>query len=215
MKNRISPNYQEGRNSGDLGYSNLITGDQVSKGSAFAAIYSSVEWLQHGLQKYVYTDKGSYTHLMQEQIEDEDAQFLEWLYESLFALSSFCYRKGNTEEKYNLMFPDKAYVWMTQRIEYLKSHEGESPTEFIALRGTLNKLRIQVRDVERHYVAWFNEPSIIKEYRTQPGVYDNIIRQQRFLNRLSTYFYWLARHGTISNGGEHREWITQVPTFVH
>ena len=213
MTKRITPYYQEGRSAGDLGYSNLLLGDVVSKGSAFGAIYSSVEWLQHGLQKYIYTDKRNYTPLIMSQIEEPDAAFLEWLYESLFSLSAFCYRKGNTEEQYGLMFPDKAYDFMTNRVEFLKSNEKEHSSEFIEVRGTLNKLRLQTRDVERHFVAWFNEPVIIQEYRTHENVYDNILRQQRFLNRLSTYFYWLTRYASIRSGASHRQWISRVPDF--
>lgn len=213
MVRRISLSYEEGRSAGDLGYSNLLLGDVVSKGSAFGAIYSSVEWLQHGLQKYVYTDTGNYTPLLMKQVEETDAAFLEWLYESLFSLSAFCYRKGNTEEQYGLMFPEEAYDFITKRIEYFKSLEEDKSLEFIQVRGTLNKLRLQTRDVERHFVAWFNEPVIVQEYRTHPGVYDNILRQQKFLNRLSTYFYWLTRFASIKSGSKHREWISRVPHF--
>lgn len=220
MENRISSSYSEGRSLGDLGYSNLLLGEQVSKGSAFGAIYSSIEWLQHGILKYLYRDDGDRTTLSIIQVEDKDAQFLDWLYQALFGLSAFCYRKGNTEPEYGLLIPDEAYSFLTERIEYFKEEEEDileqpAESEFISLRGTLNKLRLQARDVERNYVAWFNEEIIIKEYHTKPGVFDNIMRHQRFLNRLSSYFYWLTRYAALRQDNlKTTQWISRIPNFT-
>ena len=206
MVDRISSEYEEGISLGDLGYSNLISGSFVSKGSAFSAVYSSVEWLQNSITQFL-SSKDS------DLLETPDIQFLYWLNDGLFALSSFCYRKGNTEEKYNLMFPHEALTFMLARIKHFKAREGEVSGEFIRLGGSINKIRIQTRDVERHFVAWRDEPEIIKESRTCDNVHDNILRQQKFLNRASSYFYWLARYQSIKDGGTHTEWITRVPDF--
>jgi cob(I)alamin adenosyltransferase len=214
MENRISSSYSEGRSLGDLGYSNLLLGEQVSKGSAFGAVYSSIEWLQHGILKYISYDEATV------QVEDVDLAFLDWLYQALFGLSAFCYRKGNTRPEYGLIIPERAYSYLTERIQYFKSQEEEvlnqpAESEFIALKGTLNKLRLQARDVERNYVAWFSEEIIIKEYLTQPDVFDNIMKHQRFLNRLSSYFYWLIRHAALRQDNTHTtQWISQIPNFI-
>jgi cob(I)alamin adenosyltransferase len=213
--NRITTEYEEGASLGDLGYSNLLVGETVSKGSAFASVYSSVERLQHELDSYVYTRSGNYSPIMMNQIEVNDAEFLEWLFEALFSLSSFCYRKGYTLEEYGLMFPESAYQFMVDRIEYFKSLEEESQTEFIRLGGDLNLLRILVRDVERNFSAWTNENEIVKQERIKPGVKANILRQQRFLNRLSSYFYWLTRNVEAKAGRKHTQWITRVPHFSY
>ena len=220
MTDRITAFYEEGRSLGDLGYSNLLLGEQVSKGSAFGAVYSSIEWLQHGILKYQMNDQGGLTLLSMQQLEECDSQFFEWLYQALFGLSAFCYRKGNTQPEYGLLIPKKAYNYLTDRVTYFKEVEkqatGKEPeSDFVALRGTLNKLRLQARDVERNYVAWFNEPVIVKEYITQPNVYDNIIRHQTFLNRLSSYFYWLTRHAALRAGDvKWTEWTSRIPEFT-
>ena len=222
MTDRITSHYKEGRSLGDLGYSNLLLGEQVSKGSAFGAVYSSIEWLQHGIYKYLYVETPSvtdYTSLSLRQLEMDDIKFLEWLYQALFGLSAFCYRKGNTAPEYGLLLPEEAYSFLVGRIKYFKDKEEvysgkAAESEFIALRGTLNKLRLQARDVERNYVAWFNEEVIIKEYRTTPGVYDNIMNHQQFFNRLSSYFYWLTRHAALrQNHVQFTEWISRIPDF--
>ncbi len=217
MTNRITSYYNEGRSLGDLGYSNLLLGEQVSKGSAFGAVYSSIEWLQHGIQKYVYTEDNTYTLDVTKQLKVEDVEFLEWLYQALFGLSAFCYRKGNTDPTYGLLIPDSAYRFITDRIKLFKAEEEKSTgkpaeSEFIRLSGDLNKLRLQARDVERNYVAWFHEPVIVKEYLTQDRVFDNIVRHQRFLNRLSSYFYWLTRSASKIKPAE---WISRIPQFIY
>ena len=210
---RIDVAYEEGGSVGDLGYSNLHKGGIVSKGGAFGDVYSSIEWLQHGINKYVYNDLGNYTELVMSQIEETDASFLEWLQEALFSLSSFCYRKGNTLPEYNLMFPVEAYDFLVRRIDYFKGLEKEKQTEFIRTSGTLNKLRLQTRDVERHFITWFNDPVVIQEYRTVDYVLGNIRSQIKFLNRLSTYFYWLTRYVAIKEGKKHDQWCSSVPPF--
>lgn len=216
MTDRITSFYTEGRSLGDLGYSNLLMGGQVSKGSAFGAVYSSIEWLQHGILKYLSKDNGG---LLIRQLEAKDVLILNWLYQSLFGFSAFCYRKGNTKPEFGLLVPTEAYRALIDRIEYFKeceeAHTGQlAESEFIALTGTLNKLRLQARDVERNYVAWFNEPEIIKEYRTQPNVFDNLMRHQQFFNRLSSYFYWLTRHAALRDGNvKWTEWISRIPNF--
>lgn len=213
MTDRVTSFYKEGRSLGDLGYSNLLVGEQVSKGSAFGAVYSSIEWLQHGILKYL---EQSSTGI---GVEDNDFIFLRWLYDALFGLSAFCYRKGNTAPEYGLLIPDEAYSYLTDRIQYFKDYEEEklnkpAESDFITLRGDLNKLRLQARDVERNYVAWFNEEVIIKEYITKADVFENIIRHQRFLNRLSSYFYWLTRFAVLSQkDAVHAEWISRIPQF--
>lgn len=223
MTKRITSRYKEGRSAGDLGYSALYVGGVVSKGSAFGAIYSSVEWLQHGIVKYL----DNY-HLTLQQTEKEDRIFLDWLHQTLFALSAFCYCKGNNQGvdketnkiiQYGYTIPERALEFLEERVEIFKVNEEEfrskpAATEFIVQKGTLNKLRIQVRDVERNYVAWFNEEEIIKESRLHPHVYEDIMSYQAFLNRLSTYFYWLTRNAAVKEGRtDWTQWMSKVPEF--
>lgn len=227
MTNRISSSYTEGLSLGDVGYSNLIKGGYVSKDSHFGAVYSSIEWLQHGILKLIDTGSG---YEVVRLLEDQDTKFLGWLYEALFGLSAFCYRKGNTDPIYGLVFPEEAYRYLTDRVSVFKKHEEElsgktAESEFLAMSSSLNKLRLQCRDVERNFVGWVHEEEIIKECIThdfaktnqdQEGisVINNILIQQRFLNRLSTYLYWLNRHYLNTQlSTNRREWISRMPEF--
>ena len=219
--NRITSNYREGRRVGDLGYSNLLLGEEVSKGSHFGAVYSAIEWFQHGLEEYLYEEGTSgLSAQSRRDLHVVDNEFLQWLGESLFALSSFCYRKGNSDPQYGLIIPEEAIEFIVERVTRLKMEEegiigGVAESEFIHLRGSLNKLRLQARDVERHYAGWFHgEPSVIRETHLHPEILPNILLYQKFLNRLSSYLYWLTRVALLRQGVSTQPWISRIPAWI-
>lgn len=218
---RITANYIEGKNLGDLGYSNLLHGTEVSKSSHFGEVYSTIEWFQHGLMEYLFKD-GDARVLSEEcrtSLSLEDINFLNWLHSTLFSLSSFCYRKGNSDPRFGLVLDEQPSTFLEKRIRELKKEEETltgkpASSEFVRQSGTLNKLRILCRDVERAYVGWFHEEAVvIKEMHLNPHILEHILRYQQFLNRLSTYFYWLSRVSLIQKDLVLEPWISRIPPF--
>jgi cob(I)alamin adenosyltransferase len=212
---RISSSYTEGLSNGDLGFSNLLVGDTISKGSHFSSVYSSIEWLQHRLQNISYNEPSFVDNF------PRDAAFISWLYEALYSLSSFCYLKGITDVNYGHVPPQESIEFLKTRISELKDLEEnltgkKAESDFVTLSGSLNTIRLSVRDVERHFVGWFhNERVITHEIAKNPEILEGIYRYETFLNRLSSYFYWLSRVYIIKNTGVQalKPWNAKIPPF--
>jgi cob(I)alamin adenosyltransferase len=136
----------------------------------------------------------------------------------------------------------RSYKYMAERIDFFKSEElrilGQETlaTEFIIPRGYINKLRLKTRQLEREIWAFRDQrrayfsskildqliridaldlefASVIEIVSVYETVRSRIGVLGSFLNRLSSYFYWLMRYSHVLNGGQFQEWISEAPEW--
>lgn len=188
--NRIRNGYKAGN--GDLGYSLILDGTQLSKDDPACWIYSEMEHLNNKISEYLVTFDVQYPDLK---------QMLIWLKDNSFSISGFCFLKGSSDRhNLNLDVSEELELLVTM----LKGDElvGEAADfvhhtrlKYIKLDG----IRISVRDLERAFTKWRNhdvvKDFIISTVKTEPmkaqAIALNIDAYSGFLNRLST-FIWLS-----------------------
>lgn len=187
--NRLTETYREGLSNGDIGFSLLMNKAILSKSSAACKTYGKIEALQQALDEYII-----FTH--EHYGPTRSFNFCLWLNEALHAFGAFVWYKGNSPNDTEYLFPDEAYAFMEQEIAWYK-HESGSITDFIHIYTPLcaatNKLRIATRELESQYIEWWESSEIVKELRLNPNLAQYFIHQSRFLNRLSSYFFWLCQ----------------------
>jgi len=213
---RLTTGYREGLSNGDIGFSLLMNKAILSKSSAACKTYGKIEALQQAIDEHVVfqSDPLAMTR---------SVRFCLWLNEALHAFGAFVWFKGNSPNRTEYLFPEAAYQFITQEIEWYKLRAG-SISDFIhsyrPICVSVNKLRIATRELESQFIEWWESPEITKELRLHPDLADCYINQCRFLNRLSSYFFWLGqfyRATYSSNTGESSSkdmiWSGTMPKF--
>ena len=239
MENRITSSHVSGR--GDFGYSDLAHGDRISKGSSLPKIYWEFDNFQHELTSFHHAENIKCPKM----IELEDLKFVEYLIQMTFAINSFLYGAGEEVWTDNYMFDSEAQEWMMNRIEYFKQKEcnllgvDKVSSEFIIPEGAINKLRLCVRSVESAFWSFRDDRTscfvdafeevvinldktgesfdkiyeLIKSYEKSRA---RFLQNGSFLNKLSSYFYWMMRSFHISNSNSFqgfKTWISKAPKF--
>lgn len=217
--NRITNGECANHHYGDKGYSLLLNGDKLRKDEPAAAIYSFVEHLQNSLSELltVYT------------IHDSELfTVCEWLRSNSYSISSFVFMKGDTNDH---VFPENFLEYLDKRIDELQNEIGSAPDFIIHSYKQLlllDKIRIQIRDIERGYTSFQYHDKVIQDLmrtlRINPfKAQERLLKidlMSSILNRLSSYFWWETRyeHQLLKRAGildEHEAyWHSKVVPFV-
>lgn len=186
--------------SGDKGTSTLMAGLKLPKSHKVFQIYSAQERVCNTASLF-QVKYGDY-------LEPEDAYILKWFIRNLNCLGAFCYTLG---EDSNYVFPESFLEKIEDRIlnifqpaigdcEDFLIHEEEP---FILL----DRVRIEVRDLERVYQIW---KEVVSGLQDPTG---SILLMSRILNRLSMYLFNLIRYESHKRGLNENTWSGKVEPF--
>lgn len=185
--------------SGDLLYSEFRKGLRTHKAEPENGVYGLVE--SYKLELCDFLAKHNY-------LEAYDTYMVEWLKGNLHSLGSFCYLQGETERH---CFPVEVLDSLEERIDYVQSYIDAHCEDFIIPDDpriiALLKLNVQVRELERAYAVWHKHIFGTQE----PNEKNRLIAG--ILNRLSTYFFTLARYYGIVMEVEEKYWKAKITTF--
>lgn len=230
MKNRLTDEHKSSR--GDCGYSDLALGRRVSKGSNLPRIYISFDELQHSLSNFIDFNA--------ELVEPEDLQFFKYLLQMTFASNSFLFGAGSEDWCDNYLFDPEAFDWMINRIEYFKEGSKKNlgkdswESEFLVPKGFINRLRLRVRAVESAHWGFRDDlrKKFVQDFEAEMEKVDSlnldpkilqdkldkyyVVRQRfnhqgSFLNKLSSYFFFLGFYEQTKTGAEFNTWISRAP----
>ena len=230
MKNRLTDDHVSSK--GDCGYSDLALGKRISKGTNLPKIYLAFDNLQHSLSAFI-----EYNPTL---VEPEDLQFFKFLLQNTFSSNSFIFGAGAEDWCDKFLFDPEALDWMVNRIEYFKEGSKKNlgkdswESEFLVPKGFINKLRLKVREVEaahwgfrddlrKTFLETFEaeiektdslnlEPSRLHEkLKKYLVVRQRFNHQGSFLNKLSSYFFFLGFYEQTKTGAEFNTWISRAP----
>ena len=144
-KSRLTTTHKPG--TGDDGHSWLLKGNRkVAKGSPAGHFYGSVERLQLNLAAF----------LAGESLQADVDGFSAWLIEACNSLSAWAWTQG-TDTRNSI--PLDALAYLESTTSELQQQYGNAPDfqtwQHPTLRE-LNEIRIQCREVERWYEAWWH-----------------------------------------------------------
>lgn len=232
MDNRLTDDHNSGR--GSCGYSDLALGKRVSKGSNLPKIYLAFDELQHSLSNFIDFNPNL--------IEAEDLQFFKFLLQNTFASNSFIFGAGSEDWCEKFLFDPEAFDWMITRIEYFKVGSKKNlgkdswESEFIVPKGFINKLRLKVRAVEAAHWGFRDDlrKAFLESFDAEIEktdslnldpkklyerldkylvVRDRFNHQGSFLNKLSSYFFWLGFYEQTKTGASFNSWISEAPRW--
>lgn len=191
---RITMDYREGK--GDLGLSNGVYNQSLSKNNIIFKLHSAIEELRVELSKLILNYK--------DNLGEDDLRFLTWLRNNTFSIGAFIYLKGKTD-RHNL--PISALSFIKDRISTFKQDIGNAP-DFIIYDNPigidLDNIRILVRNLES-YITELDMSTFENK--------DNFILYKRFINRLSAYIFWLNRETNKILGYEEIYWTGSMDNF--
>lgn len=198
--NRITTGYCEGTRQHVPGFSDIMIHERVPKSDPACGGSS-------GAQKMAIKATRALNAM---DVEDPKAKhFYEWLKENSFAFGSYFFMKGNTD-KYTL--PETSLQQLEEEIKTMKLFiQNYIPTgsDFLRYEKDYNlcvdELRIYVRDLEREFVGWMYDLRVVSDFyahlKKDPtsGLvrFNNMMHYAEFLNRLSSYFFWLNRYHNL------------------
>lgn len=228
---RITDSHKHGR--GDTGYSDLALGQRISKGTSLPLNYWAFDELQHSLSNFI-----EYNPCL---IEEVDLQFMGFLLQMTYCTNSVLYGACEPDWVDKFLFDSECLDFMINRISYFQEKEKEIlgldniATEFIILKGYINRIRLKVRHVEivwwsyrdlrrKHHIdklagmierldSHNEDPTLVK---AELDFYVDVVRNRfnhmgSILNKCSSYYYWLARYEHVKNGGSFEEWMSRAP----
>jgi cob(I)alamin adenosyltransferase len=231
MKNRVTDSHKHGK--GDFGYSDLALGQRISKGSSLPLNYWGFDKLQNSLSNFLLYNP----HL----VEEKDLQFLKYILQMTFCINSVLYGANEPDWVEKFFFDPECIDFMIERISYFQEEErrllgiDEISSEFVVLQGHVNSLRLSVRRVE---IAWWQYRDLRRDYyvkkignlieeidahgkdssivKEELNFYLDVVRERfnsqgSILNKLSSYFYWMARLGHVKQGRKFEEWMSEAP----
>lgn len=234
---RITGKYIEGKSFGDNGYSSLSIIGKISKGSSTANLYGEVESLQHSLNNFI-----QYNPELVEPEDLEFftwfSQALFCLSSFIYTNGESEYTDKYLFDSKAYEFMEGRIQFFK---EFENSKLGSIESEFIQVYGFLNKLRLRVRSVEHAFWALRDEyktqfvknlqndldkvelgvngitqDSIIEKYNLQNyfEVMHKFQHQGSFLNRASSFYYWMCRYTFLKEGKKtHNQWVSTMPEF--
>jgi hypothetical protein len=233
MKNRVTDSHKHGR--GNTGYSDLALGQRISKGTSLPLNYWAFDELQHSLSNFIEFNP----HL----IEEEDLAFMDYLLQMTFCINSVLYGACEPDWVDKFLFDPACLDFMIERIKYFQEKEKEIlgldkiASEFIILKGYINRIRLKVRHVE---IVWWSYRDLRRKHHVEKlatmierldshnenpqavvdelDFYLNTVRGRfnfvgTILNKCSSYYYWLSRYEHVKNGGQFEEWMSEAPKF--
>ncbi|MBD2201701.1 hypothetical protein H6G33_10110 [Calothrix sp. FACHB-1219] len=180
---RLTDNYVPGN--GDLGHSKILYGlPPILKSDPACEIQGSIERVRNSIEKLLSTS---------ELLQPELNYLLGYLNRNIFSLASFCYMKGDSSR--HLMSTDIIY-FMDKEIEKLKKELGSVPDFIYQTHVTLaylDAIRIEVRALERDYVAWWYSSKISRFLMEREDLIKGVRIYAAILNRLSAYLFEATR----------------------
>lgn len=178
---------------GDQGETSLVSGNRASKADLRIDLYGDVDHLNSRIGVAL-------AHMGLNKIFHEEVNFLHSLQSSLFNLGSNMACEAENRAKYKLPQLTMAIIEkMEQEIDRM-DNELEPLRNFILPGGTLaaaelHLCRTAARSVERKLIRYFKQ--------TQEELPEN---SAVFLNRLSDYFFVLARYVNKKENGPEILW---------
>jgi len=201
--------------SGDLGFSKLLDGEtEISKGHVACTLFSQIESCQQAIGEAIF-DFERLPDIKAMAHEKEIVYSLCWYYEALFGLSSFCWCRGDSQR---YLFPVEAIVYVEERSKEWQKELGDC-ADFLKYKNgkllRLNKVRIEVREVEGLFTQWWECAEMSRYLRQHPALQAGIQYQAGALNRLSTYFHNATRLEAKLLGVEETPWAGAMPKFTN
>jgi cob(I)alamin adenosyltransferase len=190
---RLTSTYKEG--GGDSGLSNGVVGKAVSKNDPAYLIHAITEDLRLAISKVLLLDV----------LTEEERLVMEWIRNSTFSISSFCFCNGHSTR----------HLYPTNFLTYLESYIAKSKDEIGGAKDfiiwdsreslLIDEMRVITRELERNFIAW----SSSLEYKSSPS----IKHMGAVINRLSSYFFWLNRSTYSYLGKKEIYWTGEMGSF--
>lgn len=207
--NRITANYNPGL--GDTGYSSVLHKNiPLLKSSPACAIQGKIETVRNSIED---------TLCLNIDLSPDLNYLLNYLNRNLFSLASFVYLKADTTTH---LFPFSLLEWLDNKTHLLQQELGSCPDFLYHCHPTpitLDKLRINVRELERYYVKWRYSNEVVGHLLLKPDLTDIVNYHGGILNRLSSYLFWATRLECqlLRDKGiqiEERYWSSQVEEWL-
>jgi len=206
---RLKKTYKSGSN-GDTGMSYVLHNrPPILKSSPACKVQGEIEKVRHNIEELLYS-----CTLIQEDL----TYVLTWLDRNLFSLASFCYMKG---ESSNHVLPTELLDFLDKKTAELKVEVGDcqdflnqSHINLIKLDG----IRIEVRQLESAYVAWWHTQEMISFLMDRDDLITGVKHHAAILNRLSAYLFEATRmEAKLMNTKdiyvEQRPWQANLESF--
>jgi len=230
---RVTDKHKHGR--GDQGYSDLALGQRISKGSSLPLNYWGFDKLQHSLSNFILYNPSL--------AEETDLQYIKYLLQMTFCINSVLYGANEPDWVERFFFDPACLDFMIERINYFQEQERQIlnldsiSSEFVILQGHINSIRLNVRRVE---IAWWQYRDLRREYyvkkignlieeldshnkdpetvKQELNFYIDVVRERfnsqgSILNKLSSYFYWMARLEHVKSGKKFEHWMSSAPSL--
>jgi cob(I)alamin adenosyltransferase len=178
---------------GDLGETGLVSGNRTLKSDSRIDLYGDLDELNSRVGMSV-------AHVSQDLQMQKVLDFLHHIQSALFDLGSNLACEVENRQNYKLpQIPSEFIVDMEQEIDRMDS-ELEPLKNFILPGGShasasIHLCRTGARSVERKLIAY--------HHATKEALPENSLT---FLNRLSDYFFVLARYVNLKQGGKEIFW---------
>lgn len=202
-ENRITTGYCEGSHKNLPGHSEILRGQQLPKSDSACKI-QSLAWQVAILAERCIN--------VMPVVDNRASYFLKWISENSFSFGAYAFNKGNTDHR---IFPESCVSDLENEIKRMKlnikNETGRAATDFIRQKteyGLLvEQLQVNVRELESEYVRWYYDNRIVSDFyshlRKDPESalvrFNRMMQLGDFLNRLSTYCFWLNQyHGLLA-----------------
>lgn len=206
---RLKKTYKSGSN-GDTGMSYVLHNrPPILKSSPACKVQGAIEQLRHKIEELLYS-----CSLLQEDL----MYILNWLDRNIFSLASFCYMKGESSDH---VLPVELIEFLDKKTAELKSELGDCQDFLNQSHINLIKLdgvRIEVRQLESAYVAWWHTQEMISFLMDRDDLIKGVKHHAAILNRLSAYLFEATRMEAklMSSKGitvEQRHWQAGIEEF--
>ncbi|MBD2196599.1 MULTISPECIES: hypothetical protein [Calothrix] len=180
---RITANYVAG--SGDIGFAQVLhDAPLLLKSSPACTIQGKIETVRNSIESALYLNP---------DLSPDLNYLLYYLNRNIFSLASFCYLKANTDKH---LLPFSLIEWMDKNIKLLQEELGHCPDFLYHNHPTLislDKLRIDIRELERYFIRWRYSNEVVGFLLLKPDLTNNVNYHSAILNRLSSYMFWAIR----------------------
>lgn len=195
---RITNGYCEGSHKKKLGFSEILRDEELPKSDS-ACLIQTYAW-----KARIYAERC--IQLM--PVDDPKAKhFLEWFCKNNFAIGAYAFNKGNTNHR---VFPDTCLDDIESEIKRMKvaikTETNRPATDFIRQTTEyglqVEEFQVQVRELETGFVSWMYDVRVVSDFYShlekdsESGLvrFNRMVLMAKFLNRLSTWVYWLNQY---------------------
>jgi hypothetical protein len=138
------------------------------------------------------------------------SHFLTWINSNFFSLGAYAFNKGNTDHR---IFPSNCVEQLESEIKTMKAfmvaETNRAATDFIRLKSAYGLLveetQLTVRETEAEFVSWMYDIRIVSDFYSHLDKdkesalvrYTRMRTLEDFLNRLSTYLFWMNQYHAL------------------